>query len=104
MITNRDRIAPRFLLDIRIPPSDVKLNSGCRRRFTPARIAQQSIDREIRCLLWRKQNEWRVSIFVKFVSLNACLLSGHSKPFSYDCLRIFCMPYKAGPQLSCFLS
>jgi hypothetical protein len=57
MITNRDRVAPRFLLDIRIPPSDVKLNSGRKRRFISARIAQQSIEGEISCLLWRKDYE-----------------------------------------------
>jgi hypothetical protein len=91
MITNRDRVAPRFLLDIRIPPSDVKLNSGRKRRLTPARIAQQSIDREIRCLFWRKENERKVSIFVNSVKLTACLLSAQFKPFPYDCLRLFCM-------------
>jgi hypothetical protein len=70
MITNRDRVAPSFLLDIRIPPSDVKLNSGCKRRFTPARIAQQSLEEEICCLLWRKEHEGTIPIFCQICQLD----------------------------------
>jgi hypothetical protein len=78
MITNRDRVAPRFLLDIRIPPSDVKLNSGCKRRFTSARIAQQSIEEEICCLLWRKENEPTIWIFCQICQLE-CMPAGRPK-------------------------